>query len=154
MTERNSPIPLIYESITPSRSPKDSIIDYLDTVEKHVERLRREAAQLEEDRDTIFITLDTLRHSQALEDLSESEYPLDKPFFFFQMIRIILHVIPIRHPTINKSPLNYPVSFFQMIEMISNVMPIGFFKDVPRSTFQFEQSGIRSRKMLCIKSTN
>ena len=71
--QRDSPIPLIYESLAPSRNPKDSIIDYLDTIEKHVERLRKEAAQLEEERDTIFITLDTLRHSQVLEDLSESK---------------------------------------------------------------------------------
>lgn len=74
MSEGNSPIPLIYESLGPSRLPKDSIIDYLDTIEKHVERLRKEAVQIEDERDTIFITLDTLKHSQALEDLSDSKY--------------------------------------------------------------------------------
>ncbi|XP_046999373.1 BAG family molecular chaperone regulator 2 [Schistocerca americana] len=58
---------------SPQKSPKDRIVDILDQVELHVERLRREALKLEEERDTLLTTLDTLKNSEMMIELSESD---------------------------------------------------------------------------------
>ncbi|KAJ9577311.1 hypothetical protein L9F63_006150 [Diploptera punctata] len=58
---------------SPQKSPRDRLIDLLDQVEMHVERLRREALKLEEEKDTLLTTLDTLRNSEMMIELSESE---------------------------------------------------------------------------------
>ncbi|KAG8338263.1 BAG molecular chaperone regulator 2 [Homalodisca vitripennis] len=55
------------------KTPKDRLLDLLDRVEIHVERLRKEAAKLEEDRDTLFTTLDTIRNSDHLANLEHIE---------------------------------------------------------------------------------
>lgn len=56
------------------QTPKDRLLGLLDQVEAHVERLRKEAAQLEEEKDTLFTTLDTIRNSDLLVTLDESKY--------------------------------------------------------------------------------
>ncbi|XP_067003172.2 BAG family molecular chaperone regulator 2 [Anabrus simplex] len=58
---------------SPQKSPKDRLIDILDQVEMHVERLRRDALKLEEERDTLLTTLDTLRNSDMMVELNEGE---------------------------------------------------------------------------------
>ncbi|PSN34410.1 hypothetical protein C0J52_20638 [Blattella germanica] len=58
---------------SPQKSPKDRLVDLLDQVEMHVERLRRDALKLEEEKDTLLTTLDTLRNSEMMIELSESE---------------------------------------------------------------------------------
>ncbi|XP_069690499.1 BAG family molecular chaperone regulator 2 [Periplaneta americana] len=58
---------------SPQKSPKDRLVDLLDQVEMHVERLRRDALKLEEEKDTLLTTLDTLRNSEMLIELSDSE---------------------------------------------------------------------------------
>lgn len=59
---------------SPQKSPKDRLVDLLDQVEMHVERLRRDALKLEEEKDTLLTTLDTLRNSEMLIELSDSKY--------------------------------------------------------------------------------
>lgn len=56
------------------KTPKDRLIELLDQVEIHVERLRKEAIKLEEDKDSLFTTLDTIRNSDMLSSLTESKY--------------------------------------------------------------------------------
>lgn len=46
----------------------------LDQLENHVERLRREAARLEEERDGLLATLDSLKNSESMSDLDECKY--------------------------------------------------------------------------------
>jgi hypothetical protein len=69
-------LPQIVESSpgSPHKSPKDGLVDLLDQVEIHVERLRRDALKLEEEKDTLLTTLDTLRNSEMMIELSESKY--------------------------------------------------------------------------------
>lgn len=55
------------------KSGKDRLIELLDQVEMHVERLRKEALKLEEERDTLFTTLDSVRNSDVLSSLVESD---------------------------------------------------------------------------------
>ncbi|XP_054278866.1 BAG family molecular chaperone regulator 2-like [Macrosteles quadrilineatus] len=55
------------------KTPKDRLLELLDQVELHVERLRKEAAQLEEERDTLFTTLDTIRNSDLLATIDEND---------------------------------------------------------------------------------
>jgi hypothetical protein len=56
------------------KSPKDSLVKLLDQVEMHVERLRKDALKLEEERDRLLTTLDTIRNSEIMVDLSDSKY--------------------------------------------------------------------------------
>lgn len=74
-------LPHIVESgpASPQKSPKDRLVDLLDQVEIHVERLRRDALKLEEEKDTLLTTLDTLRNSEMMVELNERKYTL---FFF------------------------------------------------------------------------
>jgi uncharacterized protein (DUF2342 family) len=69
-------LPQIVESSarSPQKSPKDRLVDLLDQVEIHVERLRRDALKLEEEKDTLLTTLDTLRNSEMMIELSDSKY--------------------------------------------------------------------------------
>lgn len=55
------------------KTPKDRLLELLDQVEVHVERLRKEASNLEEERDTLFNTLDTIRNSDLLATLDQSK---------------------------------------------------------------------------------
>jgi len=55
------------------KTPKDRLLELLDQVELHVERLRKEAGQLEEERDTLFTTLDTIRNSELLATLDDND---------------------------------------------------------------------------------
>jgi BCL2-associated athanogene 2 len=59
---------------TSLKSPKDSLVKLLDQVEMHVERLRKDALMLEEERDALLTTLDTIRNSEMMIDLSDSKY--------------------------------------------------------------------------------
>uniref|UniRef100_A0A1B6M1T6 BAG domain-containing protein n=1 Tax=Graphocephala atropunctata TaxID=36148 RepID=A0A1B6M1T6_9HEMI len=69
--------PHIDDSLTSEtdKTPKDRLLDLLDQVEIHVERLRKEAGKLEEERDTLYTTLDTIRNSDLLAtlDLNDRE---------------------------------------------------------------------------------
>lgn len=56
------------------KTPKDRLTELLDQVELHVERIRFEAAKLEEEQNTLFTTLDTIRNSEQLSTLDESKY--------------------------------------------------------------------------------
>lgn len=73
--EGSSDIPEIddsdaYDTTVP---PKDRLLCLLDRVEAAVERLRREALKLEEEKDSLFTTLDTIRNSDILNMLGESK---------------------------------------------------------------------------------
>ena len=59
---------------SPQKSPKDCLIDLLDQVEMLVERLRKDALKLEEEKDTLLTTLDTLRNSEKIVELEDSRY--------------------------------------------------------------------------------
>jgi BCL2-associated athanogene 2 len=69
-------LPQIVESCpgSPQKSPKERLVDLLDQVGMHVERLRRDALKLEEEKDTLLTTLDTLRNSEMMIELSDSKY--------------------------------------------------------------------------------
>lgn len=70
----HSNLPEICERLVGDRVMKENVIDILDEVERHVERMRQEAVHLEEERETIFTTLDTLKHSHIFEKLNESKF--------------------------------------------------------------------------------
>lgn len=53
------------------KKPKEKLIEMLDMLESHVERLRKEAAHLEEEKDSLLASLDSLRHTDTLRDLDE-----------------------------------------------------------------------------------
>lgn len=58
---------------SPQKSPKDRLVKLLDQVEMHVERLRKDAFKLEEQRDTLLTTMDTIRNSEMMLELSDGE---------------------------------------------------------------------------------
>lgn len=62
---------------SPDKSTKERMLDLLDKMELRVERLRREAFRLEEEKDKVLTTLVTLRNSDILQNLCQGkECPL------------------------------------------------------------------------------
>jgi hypothetical protein len=80
------------------KSPKSRLVNLLDEVEMHVERLRRDALKLEEEKDRLLATLDSLRNSEIMIDLRDSKYTslwalpkfVSHPFLYsFQMWKVM-----------------------------------------------------------------
>lgn len=71
----DNPLPDIMESVDcdGSTKPKDRLVSLLDQIEVHVEQLRKDAWRLEEERDTLLTTLDTLRNNEILSGLDETD---------------------------------------------------------------------------------
>lgn len=72
----DSPLPQIMEtsdSDISQKKPKDRLVDLLDQIEAHVEQLRKDASKLEEEKDTLLTTLDTLRNNEILCELAEAD---------------------------------------------------------------------------------
>ncbi|XP_012284410.1 BAG family molecular chaperone regulator 2 [Orussus abietinus] len=70
-----SPLPLIMESADTDFDikPKDRLVSLLDEIEIHVEQLRKDAWRLEEEKDTLITTLDTLRNNELMCSLGEHD---------------------------------------------------------------------------------
>ncbi|XP_044265662.1 BAG family molecular chaperone regulator 2 [Tribolium madens] len=69
-----SGLPKIDENNTVDpKSPKERVLELLDILESHVEKLRREAAQLEEDRDHLLSSLDSVRNTDLIVDLPDND---------------------------------------------------------------------------------
>lgn len=76
----NSPLPQIMEtseSDFSQKKPKDRLVDILDQIEAHVEQLRKDASKLEDEKDTLLTTLDTLRNNEILCELGDGEFSID-----------------------------------------------------------------------------
>lgn len=71
----DTPLPHIMESSDLAYvKPKDRLVSLLDQIELRVEQLRRDASRLEEEKDTMLTTLDTLKNSEdMLGTLGEGE---------------------------------------------------------------------------------
>ena len=69
-----SPLPHIIESMDDfGGKPKDRLVSVLDQIEMHVEQLRKDAMRIEEAKDTLLTTLDTLRNNDVIISLEDSE---------------------------------------------------------------------------------
>ncbi|XP_015429957.1 PREDICTED: BAG family molecular chaperone regulator 2 isoform X1 [Dufourea novaeangliae] len=71
----DSPLPHILESADcdgPGK-PKDRLVSLLDQIEVHVEQLRKDASRLEEEKDTLLTTLDTLKNNEILTGLEDTD---------------------------------------------------------------------------------
>ncbi|XP_076650103.1 BAG family molecular chaperone regulator 2 [Halictus rubicundus] len=71
----DSPLPHILESADcdgPGK-PKDRLVNLLDQIEVHVEQLRKDAWRLEEEKDILLTTLDTLKNNEILGGLHETD---------------------------------------------------------------------------------
>ena len=70
-----SPLPHIMEGADSeySNKPKDRLVSLLDQIEMRVEKLRKDAARLEEEKDAMLTTLDTLRNNEMLIALAEGK---------------------------------------------------------------------------------
>ncbi|CAH2984459.1 unnamed protein product [Chilo suppressalis] len=73
-TGEGSRLPLIDESSAlGTQAPKDRLIAVLDQVEMRVERLRRDTVRIEEEKDSLLSTLDSVKHSDLLTDITECD---------------------------------------------------------------------------------
>jgi hypothetical protein len=54
--------------------PKDKLVTILDRIEMHVEQLRKDALRIEEEKDTLLTTLDTLRNNDMVVGLEASKF--------------------------------------------------------------------------------
>lgn len=69
-----SRLPLIDESSAlGTQAPKDRLIAVLDQVEMRVERLRRDTVRIEEEKDSLLSTLDSVKHSELLADIADCD---------------------------------------------------------------------------------
>ncbi|XP_011503075.1 PREDICTED: BAG family molecular chaperone regulator 2 [Ceratosolen solmsi marchali] len=69
-----SPLPHIMESMDDlGGKPKDRLVTILDRIEMHVEQLRKDALRIEEEKDTLLTTLDTLRNNDAVVNLEDTD---------------------------------------------------------------------------------
>ncbi|KAF7271456.1 BAG family molecular chaperone regulator 2 [Rhynchophorus ferrugineus] len=67
-------LPKIDESnTTDNKPPKERILELLDVLEAKVEKLRKDASALEEDRDKILATLDSVRHTDLIHQLDQND---------------------------------------------------------------------------------
>jgi len=67
-------LPKIDENnVVESKKPKERVIELLDLLESHVEKLRKEAAQLEEDKDQLLSSLDSVRNADLMTELSDCD---------------------------------------------------------------------------------
>ncbi|XP_058788910.1 BAG family molecular chaperone regulator 2 [Phymastichus coffea] len=70
----NSPLPHIHENMDDiGGAPKDRLVSILDCIETHVEQLRKDALRIEEAKDTLLTTLDTLRNNDVFVNLEETD---------------------------------------------------------------------------------
>lgn len=72
----DSALPHILESSDSAYAkPKDKFVSLLDQIELRVEQLRKDASRLEEEKDTMLTTLDTLRNNEdMLESLDDCKF--------------------------------------------------------------------------------
>jgi len=56
------------------QSSKDGLVDLLDQIEIHVEQLRKDAARLADEKDTLLTTLDTLKNNDILHNLEGGKW--------------------------------------------------------------------------------
>lgn len=56
------------------------LIAVLDQVELRFERLRRDAIRIEEEKDSLLSTLDSVKHSELLSDITECKLFIDMCF--------------------------------------------------------------------------
>lgn len=67
-------LPTIDENlVSESKTPKQRLIEMLDVLEAHVEKLRKEAIKLEDDRDALLASLDSVKNTNLLTELSEND---------------------------------------------------------------------------------
>jgi hypothetical protein len=69
-------LPQVFESNEGSQQkmPKSKLVNLLDEVEMHIERIWRDALKLEEEKGRLPATLDALRNSEIIIDLGDSKY--------------------------------------------------------------------------------
>ncbi|XP_023023375.1 BAG family molecular chaperone regulator 2 [Leptinotarsa decemlineata] len=67
-------LPKIDENdILNSKPPKERILEMLDLLEIHVEKLRKGASQLEEDKDALLSTLDSVMNADSMYNMDEND---------------------------------------------------------------------------------
>ncbi len=70
---KESLIPLVDENNSEIDSSKNKLIHLLDDIEERVERFRRNALLMEEEKDILFSSIDAVRTSELISDLDESK---------------------------------------------------------------------------------
>lgn len=91
MTSPNVPsfLPKIDEdNVMDSVNTKQRITEILDLLEGKVEKLRKEASKLEEDRDNILASLDSLRTADWTTNINKCEYALIRRSFYMFIFSI------------------------------------------------------------------
>lgn len=71
---QESIIPLVDESTSENESPKNKLLTLLDDIENRVEHFRRGALLMEEEKDVLFSSIDSIRTSDMINDLVEGKY--------------------------------------------------------------------------------
>lgn len=67
-------LPKIEENLGENKPAKQRLEEILDSLEGHVEKLRKEAAKLEEYRDNLMASLDAVRSDNMMHELVDCKY--------------------------------------------------------------------------------
>ncbi|CAH1999108.1 unnamed protein product [Acanthoscelides obtectus] len=73
-----------------NKPPKERVVEMLDMLETHVEKLRRGASQLEEDKDALLSTLDSVVNADLMYNLDESESALGNCLFLSTQLKSLV----------------------------------------------------------------
>lgn len=90
---KESLIPQIDETTSDGESSKSKLLRLLDEIENRVERFRRGALLMEEEKDILFSSIDAIKSSDLISDLLESMYHL----FLAHKFRIIIVIKMMQH---------------------------------------------------------
>ena len=72
---QSSSLPRIEEDVAVNqKSAKQKVTEVLDLFESKVEKLRKEAVRLEEEKDTLLASLDSVRTTEWMNELGNCEY--------------------------------------------------------------------------------
>lgn len=71
---KESLVPDVDEANTESEGSKNRLLRLLDEIESRVERFRRGALLMEEEKDVLFSSIDSIRTSDLMADLLDSKY--------------------------------------------------------------------------------
>lgn len=71
---KESLIPQIDETSSDNETSKNKLLRLLDDIENRVERFRRGALLMEEEKDILFSSIDSIKTSDLINDLLESKY--------------------------------------------------------------------------------
>ncbi|XP_018575337.1 BAG family molecular chaperone regulator 2 isoform X1 [Anoplophora glabripennis] len=116
-------LPKIDENdIMSTKSPKERFLELLDLLENHVEKLRKGASQLEEDRDALLSTLDSVRNADLMYELEENTFLDDRDDIHRYADRIMSRCLTVEVKVLTQRDQMQEEALFQVNHLIDGLV--------------------------------